>query len=309
MLTREQHEEFEARGITVVPKFLSEDKLQTMKEAIDGLQRNAPYSNAGRWDLRRCLSYHPCFVDLLVNERLLAMMVQLLGFNIKLLGSQVVKMKERCQGEVLAVDWHRDGGALSVELPDPLPPAFVKVGFCISGSAQRDGGELLMVPGSNCLMGDPAIDARTAWPLGFSRVLTTPGDAVIFDWRTWHAVSRNSSDVVRRTLYLTFGFRWLSPMDYQVMPEELLRRSPVHWQLLGGATELGNYLPSDTELPLRALCFDPLHQQGKNQQKEGGPVVIGALRQRRVWRRRQRSIGRQKSGSLMIARAIRDRTT
>ena len=308
MLTREQREEFEARGIIVVPKLLSEDTVRSLKQAIDCLQEDTPYSNTGRWNLRHCLPLHPCFVDLLVNEMLLAMMVQLLGCNIKLLGSQVVKLKERTQGEALFVDWHRDGGALSTELPDPLPAAFVKVAFCISGSAQPDGGELLMVPGSNCLIGDPVFDAATGWPLGFSRVLTAPGDAVIFDWRTWHAVSRNASDVVRRTLYFTFGFRWLSPMDYQVMPEELLCKSPVHWQLLGGATELGNYLPNDAEVPLRHLWPDPL-QQEKKQQKISSGVVIDALRQRKEWQKRQKSISRQKSGDIRIARAIRDLTT
>src|ERR1051325_590357 len=75
MLTREQREEFEARGIIVVPKLLSEDTVRSLKQAIDCLQEDTPYSNTGRWNLRHCLPLHPCFVDLLVNEMLLAMMV------------------------------------------------------------------------------------------------------------------------------------------------------------------------------------------------------------------------------------------
>lgn len=309
MLKREQLEEFETRGIVVIPKFLPDDTVQSLKESIDRLHGDKPYSNNGRWSLRHCLPHHQSFIDLLVDKRLLAMIVQMLGFNIKLLGSQVVKMEEGFKDKVLSVDWHRDGGALSTELPDPLPPAFVKVGFCVSGSDEPDGGELLMVPGSNCHLGNPVVDSQTTWPLGFSRVLTTPGDLVIFDWRTWHAVSRNSSHVVRRVLYFTFGFRWLSPMDYQMMPEELLGRSPLHRQLLGGATELGNYLPSDAEVPLRSMCLDSFPQGGGNKRYEVGPVVIDALRQRKEWQNMQRSVARRKSGNIMLARAIRDGTT
>lgn len=309
MLTREQHEEFDERGITVVQGFLSGDQVQSLKHAIDSVQGDTPYNNSGRWSFRNCLPRCSCFLDLVVSEKLLAMMVQLLGFNIKLLGSQIVKMAEGSQGESLTIDWHRDGGALAAELPHPLPKAFVKVGFCISGSAQPEGGELLVVPGSKRLKGDPVVDAGTDWPKRFTRVLVSPGDAVIFDWRTWHAVSRNSSDAVRRVLYLTFGFRWLSPMDYQVMPMELLRKSPLHWQLLGGSNELGSYLPSDAEVPLRPFFLDPLQQGKKRQEEVSSLVEIENLRERKDWQRRQRLIERQRSGNMMLARAIRDKTT
>jgi hypothetical protein len=259
--------------------------------------------------VRDCLNRHPLFLDLLVNEMLLGILVDLLGFNIKLLGSQIVKMERRSQGDPLAVNWHRDGGALSAELPDPLPPAFVKVGFCISGSKKPEGGELLVLPGSHCLIGDPVLERDSSWPLNFSRILISPGDLVIFDWRTWHAVVRNSSDVVRRTLYFTFGYRWLSPMDYQVMPEELLSRSPIHWQLLGGASELGNYLPSDDEVPLKAFCLNRSQQLPENQHRSNKRVVVDDLKERKAWRKRLLSLERRTSQRVMIARAIRDKTT
>lgn len=253
MLKSAKREEFESRGVIVIPEFLSQDAVNSLKVIIDSLQADTPYTDAGRWDLRNCLIHHQSFVDLLVNETLLKMMVQLLGFNIKLLGSQIVKMQDKSQAESLILDWHRDGGALVAELPDPLPPAFIKVGFCISGSSEPGGGELLMVPGSHRLIGEPAVDSDTSWPIGVSKILLRPGDAVIFDWRVWHAVNPNLSNIVRRVLYFTFGYRWLAAMDYDVMPKELLNRSPIHRQVLGGSTELGNYLPSEGEVPLKAF--------------------------------------------------------
>jgi len=252
----QQLEEFEERGLVVLRDFLSSDTLESLEQAIDNLQRNAAYDESGRWSLRNCLPRHHSFVELMVNETLLRAVVQILNNgNIKLLGSHVVKMKDNFQGNDLAVDWHRDGGVLASHLPDPLPPAFVKAGFCISGSTEPDGGQLLMALGSHRMIGEPVKEFKTGQRSGSEEVRLAPGDLVIFDWRTWHAVKRNSSSFIRRMLYFTFGFRILSPMDYVVMPEELLAISPWHRQLLGGATEsgLGNYLPTDEELPLMAL--------------------------------------------------------
>lgn len=309
MLATEQHEEFESRGALVLPNLLPVGTVQSLRAAIDGLQGDAPYNDAGRWSSRNCLPRHHAFADLLINESILRMVVQLLGFNIKLLGSQAVKLKERSKGDLLAVDWHRDGGALGAELPDPLPPAFVKVAFCVSGSGEPDGGELLLVPGSHSHIGKPVFDARTRWPLGSTRVLTRPGDVVIFDWRTWHAVSRNSGDAVRSVLYFTFGFRWLSPMDYQVMPEELLARSPLHRQLLGGASELGYYLPGDAEVPLKALCSSPLRQTARWERGANDPVVSDALGRSKERQTRRKLMTRQKYTRAMVAKAVRDGTT
>lgn len=254
ILTLKQLEEFESKGFVIVPNFISEETLQSMKKIIDGLQDDIPFTNAGRWDLRNCLSRHTNFVDLLTDSALLTIITQLLGWNIKLLGSHIVKMNIGSQDKALPVTWHRDGGVLSAELPDPLPPLFVKVSFCISGSSHSDGGELLVVPGSHRLIGEPVVDSNTDLPFGVSKILLKPGDMLIFDWRLWHAVNRNSSQIIRRTLYFSFGFRWLTPIDYQIMPEELLNISPIHQQLLGGATELGNYLPSEAELPIKILA-------------------------------------------------------
>ena len=143
---------------------------------------------------------------------------------------------------------------MSAELPDPLPQAFVKVSFCISASPHEEGGELLVVPGSHRLIGEPVGDPNTSLPMGFSKIMLKPGDLLIFDWRLWHSVNRNSSNTIRRTLYFTLGFRWLAPIDYKTMPETLLSVSPVHRQLLGDSTELGNYLPTEKDIPIKALA-------------------------------------------------------
>jgi ectoine hydroxylase len=253
MLRSAQIEEFESNGMIVVPQFLKASFVKSLSQVIDSLQGDAAYNKKGRWDMRNCLPHHPIFSDLMVKKSLLTTVMQVLGsWNIKILGSHVVKMKEGSKRKLLPVDWHRDGGALSAELPDPLPQMFIKAAFCASGSPEANGGELLVVPGSHRLVGELATDASTGQPFGSTRVMMNPGDMLIFDWRLWHAVSPNVSQVVRRMLYLTYGFRWLAPMDYKEMPQQLYK-SPVHRQLLGHSTELGNYLPVEDDVPLHTL--------------------------------------------------------
>ncbi|MEI6432345.1 MAG: phytanoyl-CoA dioxygenase, partial [bacterium] len=81
-----------------------------------------------------------------------------------------------------------------------------------------------------------------------------PGDAFLFEQRTWHAVGPNYSDITRKTLFMGYGFRWVRAMDYLHPDEALLERcvNPVQRQLLGDVkTPMGIYLPSDEDVPLR----------------------------------------------------------
>jgi ectoine hydroxylase len=257
-LTELQLQQYRDEGVIIFRKAISTNLLKKLQEAIDSLHQKESndvesYATTGRWDVRNCLPQHPIFPTLLDNPFLLLVLKRILGWNIKLLGSQIVKMKEAFTGSELPISWHRDGGVLSAELLDPLPPLFVKVGYCISGSSAPDGGELLMVRGSHRIIGEPVVDLDTEQPLGSQRILMEPGDIVIFDWRIWHAVTPNESSTVRRTLYLAFGYRWLAAMDYQTMPAELLKDSTLRKQLLGGARDLGYYLPTESEVPLRTF--------------------------------------------------------
>ena len=85
-------------------------------------------------------------------------------------------------------------------------------------------------------------------------VVPAESTAVFFEQRTWHCRGQNFSDQPRVGLFFGYGYRWLRPMDFVQMPEELLARcSPVRRQLLGdAATQLGFYLPKDEDVPLRA---------------------------------------------------------
>ena len=256
MLTKKQYDEYEANGFVVVPQFLPA-YAKPLEKVMDELQGKTPYSKKGRWDMRNCLPSHPIFLKVLTNKKLVNIALQCVPGLMKCLGSHTVKMQGGSRADALTLPWHRDGGQVSLDLEDPLPPMFIKTALCVSGSSKAGGGELLVVPGSHRLVGDLAIDPKNGQPFGVTRVLVKPGDLLVFDWRLWHAVSPNASKVVRRMLYFTFGKRWMMPMDYVQMPQELLDKSSEHRQLLGGSSsQLGYYLPTEEDVPLRPLSQD-----------------------------------------------------
>ena len=82
-----------------------------------------------------------------------------------------------------------------------------------------------------------------------------PGDAFIFEQRTWHGEGKNWSGRLRKTLFFGYGYRWVKPMDYIQMPGELVDRcNPVQRQLLGVVGDaLSYYLPREEDVPLKAI--------------------------------------------------------
>ena len=114
MLTEKQQNEFEDNGIVVLPRFLGSKTLKSLEQVSDELQGKASYSGKGRWDMRNCLPKHLIFSDLLIRKSLLTTVRQLLDCNAKLLGSHLVKVRGGSTNQGLILDWHRDGGVMSV---------------------------------------------------------------------------------------------------------------------------------------------------------------------------------------------------
>jgi hypothetical protein len=84
-----------------------------------------------------------------------------------------------------------------------------------------------------------AIEPGTNNPKRFDRPRVKPGDAVMWDWRTFHCAERNTSPNLRKAAMVQYGFRWLRPVDYITHHRELLDRcDPVARQLLGESTDL-----------------------------------------------------------------------
>ena len=81
------------------------------------------------------------------------------------------------------------------------------------------------------------------------------GSAFIFEQRTYHSVGKNWAGFPRKTVFVGYGYRWVKPMDYIRIPDDIIARAnPVQRQLLGDVTDaLSFYLPKDEDVPLKAL--------------------------------------------------------
>ena len=81
------------------------------------------------------------------------------------------------------------------------------------------------------------------------------GDAFVFEQRTWHGIGHNWSGKPRKTIFVGYAYRWVKPMDYVIMPKEIIDQcNPVQKQLLGVVDNpLSYYLPQDKDVPLKSL--------------------------------------------------------
>jgi hypothetical protein len=260
MLTEEQRRDFERDGFLVVPGALPPAMLERLVAASDRLYAagvaEKGLSEARHWELRNCLPHDEAFLELLDWPVTFPLVVELLNWNIQLITSHLILRAPSppdAGAEWKATGWHRDGGTSVSEMTEPHPRLLIKVAYWLSDLSETGKGGIRFVPGSHRLMGRPAQAPDMPDPYGAIEVRAQAGDAVLFEQRMWHAVGPNRSDEVRKSVFFGYGYRWLRPMDYVQMPSELLERvDPIRRQLLGdAATELGYYLPTDGDVPLR----------------------------------------------------------
>ena len=140
-------------------------------------------------------------------------------------------------------------------MQEPHPRILLKIAYAISDQSDPTTGATILVPGSNRLVGKLPVDPDTGKAFGAISMNVKAGDAFIFEQRTWHGIGHNSSEQARKTIFMGYAYRWVKPMDYLTMPEELIAKcNPIQKQLLGVVGDpLSYYLPSDEDVPLRAL--------------------------------------------------------
>jgi ectoine hydroxylase len=261
VLTVEQRARFESDGFLVVPNALSSDMVERLTGVVDRLYeagvRTQGLSKTHHWQMRNCVVADDLFLELLDWPATVPLVVDLLNWNIQLITSHCIVRAPSppdAGAHWKAEGWHRDGGTSSTEMQEPHPRLFIKIAYWLTDLSEPGRGNIRFVPGSNRLMGRPAQAEGTPDPYGAIEVCARPGDAVLFEQRTWHAVGANTSHLTRKSLFFGYGYRWMRPMDYVTMPPEILDRcNPIRRQLLGDAkTVLGHILPQDEDVPLKA---------------------------------------------------------
>lgn len=262
LLSPEQRAAFDRDGFLLVRKALTAEQTERLKAAADRLYQEGVQvkglSARNHWDRRNCIVADPAFLEMLDNPRILPLVVGILGWDIHLITSHLIVRPPCPEGtdrHFKGEGWHRDGGQSSWEMTEPHPRLFLKVAYLLSDQSEPGRGNTMVVPGSNRLTGPLAQAPGEPHPYGAIEVCGQPGDAFLFEQRTWHAVGPNVSNLTRATLFMGYGFRWVRAMDYLTPEESLLARckTPIQRQLLGEIkTPMGVYLPMDEDVPLRA---------------------------------------------------------
>jgi phytanoyl-CoA dioxygenase PhyH len=260
-LTPEQRHQFERDGFMVIPDALTLEWVERLLSMVDGLSargiQEQGLSKTHHWEMRNCLPVDDLLLELVDWPATFPLVVDLMNWNIHLITSHlIVRAPSPPEADAAwkASGWHRDGGTAASEMQEPHPLILMKVAYWLTDLSEPGRGAIRLIPGSHRLIGRPAQAEGAPDPYGAIELRARPGDAVIFEQRMWHAVGPNTSTLTRKSLFYGYGYRWLRPMDYVTMPPELLARcDPIRRQLLGdAATQLGYWLPTDADAPLKA---------------------------------------------------------
>jgi ectoine hydroxylase-related dioxygenase (phytanoyl-CoA dioxygenase family) len=173
---------------------------------------------------RNCVALDPAIARLAGEERTVSWMTQLLSPNIQLHTSQLI-YKEPDPGEGdpnrFAVGWHRDIHTQPEDLGhDGNRRVEVKIAYYLSPGTAANG-VTLVARGSHHWREAPCFDERGDPPETVVPDLA-PGDALLFENRTWHAARANATPAARKCIILGYSYRWMRPDDWVEQPRATL---------------------------------------------------------------------------------------
>ena len=255
--------DFARDGYVMLRGVLSRTEIAALHADIDQLmaERGQPSAIVAPG---AALTY-PSVLKLVEHEKILPVVVNLLGYNIQLHLSMlnIKRPLEAAEGGAYdggkvgavknnAINWHRDG-------PSPqflrVPDFSVKVCFILSDLTEPDRGNTKVIPGSHrdpdYQPPRPAADVPLPEEV---QICGAPGDAMVFSQNLWHGATYNLSQIERRLAFVAYSACWMRPADYSVAPPELLATASPHLrQLLGdvGGQPYHHYM--DGNLPLKDL--------------------------------------------------------
>lgn len=258
--TEEQLKAFNDTGYLVVEDAISPemtDALEKIADRIDAEERAknglGPHKLLSKF---RTVIEDDLLLELLDNKKVFPLLWDILGWNIQLYISHLIMYPpEPPDSERIrkGAGWHQDGGRPIPEMERPHPRLSLKVSYWLSDVMPRDNGAMRLIPGSHKLDKIPSRSDPESDPDGAMDLLVKRGTAVLFDRRMWHSRGRNYSDVTRKVLFMGYSYRWLRGLDYNLMPEEILKKcDPIRRQLLGDGVDIkGWWQPTDADVPLK----------------------------------------------------------
>ena len=261
VLTSEQKQFVENNGYLLIKNALPPDVVAEINAAVDEVfEKESAAGNLdpdGKLNLRNCITHHEAFLQLLDWHKTFPYACGVLNWNIQMITSHLIVLpsKEEPPDDVKTkIGLHRDGGTSYREMQEPHPRILLKIAYAISDQSDPASGATVLVPGSNRLTGTPARDPETGWARGAISMNVNAGDAFLFEQRTYHGIGHNWSGLPRKTIFMGYAYRWVKPMDYIQMPDELVTKcNPIQKQLIGVVTDpMSFYIPQDKDVPLKS---------------------------------------------------------
>jgi ectoine hydroxylase-related dioxygenase (phytanoyl-CoA dioxygenase family) len=272
-MTPEQRRQFDEQGYILIEDFFSPSEHERLLAAIDDVATVARTRGIGPDDpfaLRNALAHHEAFLDLIDHPRILPLVVDAIGWNIQIrtthLDYRPPYPKDLVPGELgtgAGADhkagyknlvWHPDlAGPYLFEAPSldgRLPFMEIKVGYYLTDLTEKNSGELCLVPGSHKRPPQELRDYNYRVPEDQIVPLHVKANtAMLWRTQTWHCVTPNLSDRVRKVFYVGYHYRWLRPTDYvQQDPALIERSSPIRRQLLGALASGSNPLGKSPDI-------------------------------------------------------------
>lgn len=234
---------FERDGMIVIKEAVSRETIDRIRAAADRIVKEG--KNAGRWigkavsaerriEYRGLFALDDTFLDILAPPKVFPLIVRILGPNIHVLSSQTLYLHPNQEARPYHGGWHRDVIGSSEDLGyDKTPCLAIRVGYYLTDISAPGSGSTLFAPGTHRLLEPIALPRGGRDPENWLRPEVEPGDAVLWENRTFHAPENNTSADVRKAVMIQYGYRWMRPVDYLDHPMELLAQcDPVARQLL-----------------------------------------------------------------------------
>ena len=254
--TRQQLDTFNNDGYLVVEDALSPEMVQRLTQAVDRIgdeerkrQDLDPHQLLSKF---RVVIEDDIFLELLDWPKTFPLVWDILGWNIQLYISHlIIYPPEREKVELGTGGWHQDGGRPVWEMERPQPRLSLKISYWLNDVDSPSNGAMQIIPGSHKLDAlPPSSDLDDEHVLD---LCVKAGTAVLFDRRMWHRRGLNTSNTSRKVLFFGYSYRWLRGLDFNLMPEDVLKKcDPIRRQLLGdGADIKGWWQPTEADVPLR----------------------------------------------------------
>jgi ectoine hydroxylase-related dioxygenase (phytanoyl-CoA dioxygenase family) len=261
-LTGAQRQQFDEQGFLVVPGALDQPLIDRLVAASDqliasDLQENRQVTKDGLYDgFRNVIALDDAFLPLLTFSATVPLIVQLLSPRIHLVTSHLIYKHPDLPGTPPSrrdPGWHRDIQYTPQDLGHAkIPRMEIKCAYYLSDLSEPQKGATLFSPGSNNLKHNLEIPADRVDPDNVFEPLLKPGDAVLFENRTFHAGGVNLSSETRKVVMFGYGYQWLKPFDYFFQPPEVWENlDNIGKQFLGALKdEKGRFVSGGINKPL-----------------------------------------------------------